>query len=179
MMETQTRGKGTINHGLWGSVGTLDDVNPTRLSKWSQAVPLHYSNSSRHASPGISSLQCSCTFRHRMCARLLLHAPCCASCGLAMYTASSSSTLLTLLSPSCTFPFTGHTSPLLSLWCAFPSTGCTTLFTFFSHNRHSVMNIKWDYSYYQPWSDNEWLVDEMIAIREETLMVQNENITMQ
>ena len=27
-----------------------------------------------------------------------------------------------------------------------------------------VMNIEWDYSYYQPWSDNEWLVDEMIAM---------------
>jgi len=27
-----------------------------------------------------------------------------------------------------------------------------------------VMNIKWDYGYYQPWSDNEWLVDEMLAI---------------
>jgi len=25
------------------------------------------------------------------------------------------------------------------------------------------MNIEWDYSYYQPWSDNEWLVDEMIV----------------
>jgi len=44
---------------------------------------------------------------------------------------------------------------------------------------YSVMNIKWDYSYYQPWSDNEWLVDEMIAMREEMLMVQNEDITMQ
>ena len=43
----------------------------------------------------------------------------------------------------------------------------------------SVMNIEWDYSYYQPWSDNEWLVDEMIAMQEETLMVQNEDITMQ
>jgi len=42
-----------------------------------------------------------------------------------------------------------------------------------------VMNIKWDYSYYQPWSDNEWLVDEMIAIREETLMAQNKDITIQ
>jgi len=42
-----------------------------------------------------------------------------------------------------------------------------------------VMKIKWDYSYYQPWSDNEWLVDEMIAMREKTLMVQNEDITMQ
>jgi len=41
MMETQTRGKGTIDHGLRGSVGTLDNVNPTRLSKQSQAVPLH------------------------------------------------------------------------------------------------------------------------------------------
>jgi len=27
-----------------------------------------------------------------------------------------------------------------------------------------VMNIEWDYSYYQPWSDNEWLVDKMIAM---------------
>jgi len=42
-----------------------------------------------------------------------------------------------------------------------------------------VMNIEWDYSYYQPWSDNEWLVDEMIAMREETLVEQNEDITMQ
>jgi len=41
-----------------------------------------------------------------------------------------------------------------------------------------VMNIEWDYSYYQPWSDNEWLVEEMIAMREETLMEQNEDITM-
>ena len=42
-----------------------------------------------------------------------------------------------------------------------------------------IMNIEWDYSYYQPWSDNEWLVDEMIAMQEEMLMVQNEDITMQ
>ena len=28
----------------------------------------------------------------------------------------------------------------------------------------NVMNIEQDYSYYQPWSDNEWLVDEMIAM---------------
>jgi len=40
-METRTRGKGTIDRGLRGSVGTLDDMNPTRLSKQSQAVPLH------------------------------------------------------------------------------------------------------------------------------------------
>jgi len=31
----------------------------------------------------------------------------------------------------------------------------------------SVMNIEWDYSYYQPWSDNEWLVDEMLAMLDE------------
>ena len=40
MMETQTRGKRTIDCGLREPVGTLDDVNPTRLSKRSQAVPL-------------------------------------------------------------------------------------------------------------------------------------------
>ena len=42
MMETRTRGKGTIDHGLQGSVGMLDDANPTKLSKRSQAVPLHF-----------------------------------------------------------------------------------------------------------------------------------------
>jgi len=41
------------------------------------------------------------------------------------------------------------------------------------------MNIEWDYSYDQPWSDNKWLVDEMIAMQKETLMAQNKNITMQ
>ena len=40
MMETRTRGKGTIDRGLRGSMGTLDDMNPTRLSKQSQAVLL-------------------------------------------------------------------------------------------------------------------------------------------
>ena len=40
MMETRTRGKGTIDRRLQGSVGTLDDVNPTRLSKRSQDCPL-------------------------------------------------------------------------------------------------------------------------------------------
>ena len=43
----------------------------------------------------------------------------------------------------------------------------------------TVMNIKWDYSYYQSWSDNEWLVDKMIVMWEETLMAQNKDITMQ
>jgi len=46
-------------------------------------------------------------------------------------------------------------------------------------NTMDVMNIEWDYSYYQPWSDNEWLVDEMIAMQEEALMAQNEDIAMQ
>ena len=40
MMETRTRGKGTIDCRLRGSVGTLDDMNPTRLSKQSQGCPL-------------------------------------------------------------------------------------------------------------------------------------------
>ena len=40
MMETQTRGKGTIDRGLRGSMGTLDDMNPTRLSKQSQGCSL-------------------------------------------------------------------------------------------------------------------------------------------
>jgi len=48
---------------------------------------------------------------------------------------------------------------------------------FFTKKNGAVMNIEWDYSYYQPWSDNEWLVDEMIAMREEVLMAQNEDIT--
>jgi len=41
------------------------------------------------------------------------------------------------------------------------------------------MNIEWDYGYYQPWSDNEWLVDEMMAMQEEALVARNEDITMQ
>jgi len=36
----------------------------------------------------------------------------------------------------------------------------------------SVMNIKWDYNYYQPWSDNEWLVDEMFVILNEDIIMQ-------
>ena len=40
MMETRTREKGTIDCGLRGSMRTLDDVNPTRLSKRSQGCPL-------------------------------------------------------------------------------------------------------------------------------------------
>jgi len=36
----------------------------------------------------------------------------------------------------------------------------------------SVMNIEWDYNYYQPWSDNEWLVDEMLAMLDEDVVMQ-------
>jgi len=38
--------------------------------------------------------------------------------------------------------------------------------------RVDVMNIEWDYSYYQPWSDNEWLVDEMLAMLDEDVTMQ-------
>jgi len=32
------------------------------------------------------------------------------------------------------------------------------------------MNIEWDYDYYQPWSDNEWLVNEMLAMLDEDVV---------
>jgi len=35
-----------------------------------------------------------------------------------------------------------------------------------------VMNIEWDYNYYQPWSNNEWLVDEMLAMLDEDIIMQ-------
>jgi len=35
-----------------------------------------------------------------------------------------------------------------------------------------VMNIKWDYGYYQPWSDNEWLVDEMMVLMDKNITMQ-------
>jgi len=31
-----------------------------------------------------------------------------------------------------------------------------------SSNAFSVMDIEWDYQYYQPWSKNEWLLQELI-----------------
>jgi len=52
------------------------------------------------------------------------------------------------------------------------------LYTMCQGQYRHVMNIKWDYSYYQPWSDNKWLVDEMMAMRDKMLM-QDEDITMQ
>ena len=35
-----------------------------------------------------------------------------------------------------------------------------------------VMNIEWDYNYYQSWSDNEWLVNEMLAMLDEDITMQ-------
>ena len=34
------------------------------------------------------------------------------------------------------------------------------------------MNIKWNYDYYQLQSDNEWLVDEMLALMDEDITMQ-------
>jgi len=31
------------------------------------------------------------------------------------------------------------------------------------------MNIEWDYNYYQPLSDNKWLVDKMLAMLDEDI----------
>ena len=33
----------------------------------------------------------------------------------------------------------------------------------------SVMNIEWNYNYYQPWSDNEWIVNKMLALLDEDI----------
>jgi len=35
----------------------------------------------------------------------------------------------------------------------------------------TVMNIEWDYNYYQLWSDNEWLVDEMLAMLDKDMIM--------
>jgi len=35
-----------------------------------------------------------------------------------------------------------------------------------------VMNIEWDYNYYQPWSDNEWLVDEILVMLDKDITMQ-------
>jgi len=34
------------------------------------------------------------------------------------------------------------------------------------------MNIKWDYNYYQLWSDNEWLVDKMYVLLDKDIIMQ-------
>jgi len=38
---------------------------------------------------------------------------------------------------------------------------CITLF-YPSFNTSLVMDMEWDYQYYQPWSDDEWLLQELI-----------------
>jgi len=40
------------------------------------------------------------------------------------------------------------------------------------HNMPVVMNIKWDYGYCQPWSDNEWLVDKMMVLLNKDIIMQ-------
>ena len=44
-----------------------------------------------------------------------------------------------------------------------------------SNKGNYVMNIKWDYNYYQPQSDNEWLVDEMLAMLDKDIIMQECN----
>jgi len=34
------------------------------------------------------------------------------------------------------------------------------------------MNIEWDYSHYQLWSDNEWLVDEILVLLDKNIAMQ-------
>jgi len=35
----------------------------------------------------------------------------------------------------------------------------------------NVTNIKWEYNYYQPWSGNEWLVDEMLVLLDKDITI--------
>jgi len=51
-------------------------------------------------------------------------------------------------------------------------TTCNLFLDKCSYPRPPVMNIEWDYNYYQPWSDNEWLVDEMLAMLDEDIIMQ-------
>ena len=41
-----------------------------------------------------------------------------------------------------------------------------------SNKGNYVMNIEWGYNYYQPWSDNEWLVDKMLAMLDKDIIMQ-------
>ena len=31
----------------------------------------------------------------------------------------------------------------------------------------SIIELHWDYNYYQPWTDNKWIVEEIMTIRDE------------
>ena len=33
------------------------------------------------------------------------------------------------------------------------------------------MNLQCDYDYYQPWSDNKWLVEEMLVLLDKEVMM--------
>ena len=33
-------------------------------------------------------------------------------------------------------------------------------------NTECIMELHWDYDYYQPWTDNEWIVEEIMAIKD-------------
>jgi len=57
------------------------------------------------------------------------------------------------------YPHPLHWGPLLAL--AVPLCSDILLYT------NPVMELHWDYNYYQPWTNNEWMVEEMIAIRDE------------
>ena len=85
------------------------------------------------------SSQCSCTLRHKMCTRLLLHSPYCTSYGLAMYAVSSSSTLFNLY--YCTFCgiaiHAALSTPFLSTF--FHSGHSLHLCPFSSHLKHSTL----------------------------------------
>ena len=35
-----------------------------------------------------------------------------------------------------------------------------------------IMNIEWDYDYYQPWSNNEWLINKMLAMLDKDITMQ-------
>ena len=49
----------------------------------------------------------------------------------------------------------------IQIICSLPTTVQTT----------SIINIKWDYNYYQPWSDNKWLVNKMLAMLDEDITI--------
>ena len=79
--------------------------------------------------------QCSSALFLNSSTELFFH-PCCTSHGLAMYTTSSFSTLLSLFSPSCTFSLMGCTGLLFCYTFCGVAT-CIAFFILF-HSRHSL-----------------------------------------
>jgi len=154
-METRTRGKGTIDHGLQGSVRTLDDVNPTRLSKRSQAVPLQFLLDFLHY-----------LYNYYIVCALLSH-----TYHVIHHVTSCD---ITLWHPVMWLWLVWH------LWCdTFPhSLLCSKSKIKEKKKKENINNnlvvlLSHDnYSYYQPWSDNEWLVDEMMVMWDEDITMQ-------